>query len=85
MNHDSIINEINYLLSTSVSYAEKTNFQRAITHSLLIQANAYLTLKKDYKKGEQIMNDLEKYSSIIENDARYTAEYNELRKQLSSR
>lgn len=31
------------------------------------------------------MNDLEKYSSIIENDARYTAEYNELRKQLSSR
>lgn len=85
MNHDNIINEINHLLSTSVSYAKKTNFQRAITHSLLIQANAYLTLKKDYKKGEQIMNDLEKHSSIIENDARYTAEYNELRKRLSSR
>ena len=87
-NYTDTIHEIDYFdkfHSFGVYYAERTNFQRAIAHSYIIQANAYLTLLDDRKKVLQLMDILEGYSSVIENDARYTKEYNDLRKRLSMR
>lgn len=83
--HTETIRVINQLLIKCIDYAQKTNFQRAIAHSYIIQANAYLTLLDDRKKVLQYMDILQDYSSVIENDARYTKEYNDLRKRLSMR
>ena len=61
--------------------SEPIKFDRAIVHSLLLKVKIALTLRNDVAAGRALLLRLQKYESVINNDAVYRKLYREYKQE----
>lgn len=74
---DSVLGQINRLLDDAIRMSEPIKFDRAIVHSLLLKVKISLALRNDVEAGHELLLKLQKYESVIKNDAVYRKLYRE--------
>lgn len=74
---DNVLGKINKLLDDAIRMSEPIKFDRAIVHSLLLKVKIALTLRNDVAAGRALLLRLQKYESVIKNDAVYRKLYRE--------
>ena len=78
---DNILRKINKLLDDAIRMSEPIKFDRAIVHSLLLKVKIALTLRNDVAAGRALLLRLQKYESVINNDAVYRKLYREYKQE----
>lgn len=79
---EAIVFEMNNMLDEAIRLSKTVNFERAIVHSLLIKIKIGFELKRSKEEILKLFNQLDRYKTIIANDAVYRKSYAQYREQI---
>lgn len=81
-NLKAIVTQMNDMLDEAIRLSKTINFERAIVHSILIKIKIGFELNYSREETLELFDQLDEYKKIIANDAVYSKNYNQYRKQI---
>lgn len=78
---DDVLEVINNLLDDAINMSKPISFDRAVVHSLLIKTKIAYELRRDDAMVRDLLDKLQKYESVIKNDAVYRKLYCEYKQE----